>query len=217
MKTTKTALILNTQFYEEGNNKQYFKHAIEKAHEGVQVIVVGQDIPEELLSLMKQHDTKHINVLGTNFGPTQDIIRGYNMARNLIAPEVTSLYFVTDLEKEFAEENLDRRVFPLNVEPACGMVGLMSMVTSKQQELYVKKRLINYILLSEEQFDKKCRLSNGGLRHLDLDSMAVKVEAWDKIGGFSTDSDYPELEFAIRMQALGYEIATQNGDDEKTI
>jgi len=217
MLNPKTAIILNSQFYTEGKNKDYFQHLVEQAPKGCEVIVVGQNLPEELVTKLEQHNTKFINVGGGNFSPTQDILRGYNMARNLIAEDTEQLYFLTNLEKEFEEENVDVRVYPIKVEPSCGAVGLMSMITSNEQEKYLKRRLINYISLSEENFDKLCRLNNGSLRHLDLDSMAVRVAAWDKIGGFALDSKYPELEFAIRMQALGYEIATQNGEDEETI
>lgn len=131
-----------------------------------------------------------------------------NIARFLISEDAKYMLFLST-DMKLSPEWLESRVKGMEVEPVLAIIGkLAEKITLEEQKKLIRK-LMQFIHISDDDFIERCCLKDGSFRYVEEDNLATRVKVWDWIGGLSVSSDFSNLEYNARVQALGHGILPQ--------
>lgn len=142
--------------------------------------------------------------------------RKLNIARQVISDDVEYMLFL-GMNTKLTNEWLVDRVRAYRTDPRWGIVGKFATETkplSEKEETKLHLTLGQFIHLSLDDFKEKCCVEpghelEGKFRYVEEENWSTRVKFWDLVGGLSTSSPFPYLEYNGRIQALGYTILPQ--------
>jgi hypothetical protein len=131
-----------------------------------------------------------------------------NIGRYLASDNAKYLLFL-DSFVELNQKWLTERVRGFSVEPVLGIIGKLAKPVDRTIQEALLKKLKTFIHILNEHFTERCCLKDGTFRYVEEGSIATTTKVFDLIGGFSVTSEFPNLEYNARVQALGYGILPQ--------